>query len=72
MKKMLLELPEKEREVIILRLSQNLAFAEIATELGITYEAARSRYRRALELIKEKFSLTENRENDKIGYQQKN
>lgn len=41
-------LPEHYREVILKKLYYNLSFAEIASELGMSYEAARSRYRRGI------------------------
>lgn len=43
-------LPISYRDVLKLRLEGN-SFAEIADELGLTYEAARSRYRRAIKHI---------------------
>lgn len=44
----LTKLPEHYREVILKKIYYNLSFAEIASELGMTYEAARSRYRRGI------------------------
>ncbi|MBD3184148.1 sigma-70 family RNA polymerase sigma factor [Candidatus Poribacteria bacterium] len=48
MEDLLMKLPENYREVILMKLCHNLSFAEIASELGVTYEAARSRYRRGI------------------------
>ena len=48
MEDLLATLPEHYREVILKKLYYNLSFAEIASELGMTYEAARSRYRRGI------------------------
>jgi RNA polymerase sigma factor (sigma-70 family) len=48
MEDLLMNLPERYREVILMKLYYNLSFAEIASALGVTYEAARSRYRRGI------------------------
>jgi len=48
MEDLLMNLPEHYREVILMKLFYNLSFAEIASSLGMTYEAARSRYRRGI------------------------
>ncbi len=45
---LLTNLPEHYREVILKKIYYNLSFAEIASDLGMTYEAARSRYRRGI------------------------
>ncbi len=45
---LLMNLPEHYREVILMKLFYSLSFAEIAASLGMTYEAARSRYRRGI------------------------
>ena len=42
------ELTEQERELILLRLEQNLSHAEIAEKLGISQSACRQRLSRAL------------------------
>ena len=52
-KEVLVELSEKYREVLLLKFSEGLNFAEIAEKLGLTYEATRSRYRRAIEAFRE-------------------
>jgi RNA polymerase sigma-70 factor (ECF subfamily) len=48
MEDLMMSLPEHYREVISKKLYNNLSFAEIASDLGMTYEAARSRYRRGI------------------------
>lgn len=53
-KEALVELPEKHRDILLLKFSEGLSFAEIAEQLGLTYEATRSRYRRAIDAIRAK------------------
>ena len=53
-KQALIELPEKHREILLLKFSEGLSFAEVAERLDLTYEATRSRYRRAVEAVREK------------------
>jgi RNA polymerase sigma factor (sigma-70 family) len=48
MEDLLMNLPEHYREVILMKLYHDLSFTEIASALGMTYEAARSRYRRGI------------------------
>lgn len=48
MEDLLMNLPEHYREVILMKLYNDLSFTEIASTLGTTYEAARSRYRRGI------------------------
>lgn len=43
----LAELPPDYREILLLRFAEGLPFAEVAQALGISLEAAKSRYRRA-------------------------
>jgi RNA polymerase sigma-70 factor (ECF subfamily) len=45
------QLPAQDREVVVLRHLEQLAFPEIADVLGVTYAAAQSRYRRATERL---------------------
>ncbi len=45
---LLMSLPQHYREVILMKLFHNLSFGEIASVLDMTYEAARSRYRRGI------------------------
>ncbi len=53
----LTELPPKYKEVLILKCSEGLSFIEIAQKLGLTYEATRSRYRRAIAMMRKKIKL---------------
>ncbi len=46
------ELPEKDRDVLVLRFLENRSFKEVATELGIKEDAARMRVNRALEELR--------------------
>lgn len=48
---LLKRLPEHFQKVIILRLCDGLDFYGVGEELEITYEAARSRYRRAIDFL---------------------
>ena len=52
-REVLRKLPEKYREVLLLKFSEGLQFGEIAERLGLSYEATRSRYRRAVEACRE-------------------
>ena len=45
------ELPERDREAVVLRHLEQLSLGETAAVLGISTEAARSRYRRAIERL---------------------
>ncbi len=47
-------IPRKYKEILFLRHSEDLSFSEIAEKLGLSYEATRSRYRRALMLVRKK------------------
>ena len=51
---LLMGLPEHYREVILMKIYYNQSFAEIASDLGMTYEAARSRYRRGIKYAADK------------------
>jgi RNA polymerase sigma-70 factor, ECF subfamily len=46
-------LPGGQRQVIVLKLLRGLAFAEIGREVGLTEAAAKMRFRRALEALRE-------------------
>ena len=50
----LIGMPGKYREVLSLKFLEDLSLAEISEKLGLTYEAARSRYRRGIHMLKEK------------------
>jgi RNA polymerase sigma-70 factor (ECF subfamily) len=53
-KRLLLALPERQREVILLRLVEGLPFAEVAARLGIRVGAAKVRYYRAIAACRER------------------
>lgn len=53
----LANLPPKYKEVLILKCAEGLTFVEIAQKLGLTYEAARSRYRRAIAMARRKIKI---------------
>jgi RNA polymerase sigma factor (sigma-70 family) len=47
------ELPRGQSRVIVLKLLRGLTFAEIGHEIGLTEAAAKMRFRRALEALRE-------------------
>jgi len=47
-------IPMKYRDILILRHSEGLSFVDIADKLALSYEATRSRYRRAMLLIRKR------------------
>lgn len=47
-------IPQKYKEILLLRHSEGLSFSEIADKLELSYEATRSRYRRALILVRKR------------------
>jgi RNA polymerase sigma-70 factor (ECF subfamily) len=49
-------LPEKQREVLVMRIWGDLSFPQIAEALGVPTETAASRYRYALAKLHEEFS----------------
>jgi RNA polymerase sigma-70 factor (ECF subfamily) len=51
-------LPEEQREVLTLKIWNELTFAEIGIALGISQNTAASRYRYALAALKKNFSST--------------
>ena len=53
---MLASLPEEDRQIIILKAVNGMKFGEIAQICGTTSEAARKRYKRALEKLKREFN----------------
>lgn len=53
----LANLPIKYKEILILKCVEGLSFVEISQKLGLTYEAARSRYRRAIAMARRKIKL---------------
>jgi RNA polymerase sigma-70 factor (ECF subfamily) len=48
-------LPNEQREVLVMKLWNELTFAEIASVLGISQNTAASRYRYALRALKRNF-----------------
>lgn len=57
-KRALLEMPEKYAEVLSMTFSEDLSLIEISKKLGLTYEATRSRYRRGINMLREKLMDT--------------
>lgn len=55
-------LPEEQRQVIVLHIWGELTFAEIAVVLGISANTAASRYRYALERLREQMTSQEEQE----------
>ena len=53
---LLMQMPEAYREVILMKVCDNSSFSEIASTLGVTYEAARSRYRRGIKYAANKMN----------------
>jgi RNA polymerase sigma-70 factor, ECF subfamily len=51
-------LPHEQREVLVMKIWNELTFAEIASALGISQNTAASRYRYALAALKKIFSAT--------------
>ena len=49
------QLPAEQREVLVMKIWNELTFAEIATVLGISQNTAASRYRYALSALKKNF-----------------
>ncbi len=52
LRKALLALPEKYREIILLRFSEEMPFEEIANFMGMNLEAAKSLFRRAVAALR--------------------
>ena len=48
-------LSEKDRQIVLLRLYQELSFEEIAAAMGITLSAAQKRYQRAIHKLKKQY-----------------
>jgi RNA polymerase sigma-70 factor (ECF subfamily) len=53
------ELPEEQREVIMLHVWGQMSFEETAAALGISPNTAASRYRYGLSKLREQFKTTE-------------
>lgn len=54
MEDILMSVPKHYREVLLLKFQEGMSFAEIALALGMTYEAARSRLRRAVDYVRDR------------------
>ena len=54
LKEVLVDVPDRYREILLLKFLEGLSFNDIAERLGLTYEAARSRCRRAILMIRRK------------------
>jgi len=52
-KETLVKLPDKHREILLLRFAEGLSFTEVGERLDLTYEATRSRFRRAIEAARD-------------------
>lgn len=50
------ELPERQREVVKLRVYENLKFTEVADVLACPYNTAKANYRHAVENLKKRFA----------------
>ncbi|MAC86606.1 MAG: RNA polymerase subunit sigma-24 [Gammaproteobacteria bacterium] len=57
LKKMILKLPEKQREVLVMRLYMNMSFQEIAKETGVSINTALGRMRYALLALRKKIKI---------------
>jgi len=57
MRDLLMKLPKPYREVLLMKFCHDLSFGEIASALGIAYEAVRSRYRRGIRCAARKIEV---------------
>ncbi|MAR64829.1 MAG: RNA polymerase subunit sigma-24 [Flammeovirgaceae bacterium] len=57
LKKMILKLPEKQREVLVMRLYMNMSFQEIAKETNVSINTALGRMRYALLALRKKIKI---------------
>lgn len=53
-------IPDKYKQIIILKFSKGLTFGEISELLGLSYEATRSRYRRAIAMARKRLKKVSN------------
>lgn len=53
-------IPDKYKQIITLKFSKGLTFSEISEILGLSYEATRSRYRRAIALARKRLKKSSN------------
>jgi RNA polymerase sigma-70 factor (ECF subfamily) len=56
-------LPDRNREVLSLRIGSGMSYGEIAETLGIPEGTARSRMHHALALLRDKMGITDSKEN---------
>ena len=61
------ELPDQQREVILLHVWGKMSFEEVATALEIPPNTAASRYRYGLSKLREQFQVTERRRHGRAG-----
>jgi RNA polymerase sigma-70 factor (ECF subfamily) len=61
------ELPEQQREVILLHIWGQMSFEEVANALEIPANTAASRYRYGLSKLREQFQVTERRRHGQAG-----
>ena len=61
------ELPEQQREVILLHVWGKMSFEEVASALEIPPNTAASRYRYGLSKLREQFQVTERRRHGRAG-----
>jgi len=54
LKEVLEALPDSYRQILVLRFLEGLSFRDIAERLGLTYEATKYRYRRAICVVRRK------------------
>jgi RNA polymerase sigma-70 factor (ECF subfamily) len=57
LKKMMLKLPDKQREVLVMRLYMKMSFQEIAKETNVSINTALGRMRYALLALRKKIKL---------------
>ena len=57
LKKMILRLPDKQREVLVMRLYMNMSFQEIAKETSVSINTALGRMRYALLALRKKIKI---------------
>ena len=57
LKKMILKLPDKQREVLVMRLYMNMSFQEIAKETSVSINTALGRMRYALLALRKKIKI---------------
>ena len=56
LKEALVNLPDKYREILVLRFLEGLSFGDIAERLSLTYGATKYRYRRAICIVRKRIA----------------